>query len=182
MHQVPVRLTDQRPRDQPNPVRKNNWNRWSLGFIDWASFILPRDRLKALTNKMRKYQLLRDRSKAPNWQNWVTKTMIEESRFNRGCNQRPFSWSSTPFGRLKPLGCCIVNELSGRAKCMVKYGFVIYSDDSLRGLGCVLMKHGKVVAYTSRQLKMNTWIELSHPWSRVGKSSLHLEYLEALSI
>ncbi|RVW45589.1 Retrovirus-related Pol polyprotein from transposon 17.6 [Vitis vinifera] len=32
-------------------------------------------------------------------------------------------------------------------------GFVVYSDASHQGLGCVLMQHGRVVAYTSRQLK-----------------------------
>lgn len=32
-------------------------------------------------------------------------------------------------------------------------GFVIYSDASKQGLGCVLMQHGKVIAYASRQLK-----------------------------
>lgn len=32
-------------------------------------------------------------------------------------------------------------------------GFVIYSDASKQGLGCVLTQHGKVVAYASRQLK-----------------------------
>ena len=32
-------------------------------------------------------------------------------------------------------------------------GFVVYSVASRQGLGCVLMQHGKVVAYTSRQLK-----------------------------
>ena len=31
--------------------------------------------------------------------------------------------------------------------------YVIYSDASLNGLGCVLMQEGKVVAYSSRQLK-----------------------------
>ncbi|KAA3469911.1 Transposon Ty3-I Gag-Pol polyprotein [Gossypium australe] len=31
--------------------------------------------------------------------------------------------------------------------------FVIFSDASLNGLGCVLMQEGKVIAYTSRQLK-----------------------------
>ncbi|XP_074373532.1 putative mitochondrial protein AtMg00860 [Apium graveolens] len=31
--------------------------------------------------------------------------------------------------------------------------FVIYSDASHKGLGCVLMKHRKVIAYASRQLK-----------------------------
>ena len=31
--------------------------------------------------------------------------------------------------------------------------FVIYSDASSQGLGCVLMQHGKAVAYASRQLE-----------------------------
>ena len=30
---------------------------------------------------------------------------------------------------------------------------VVYSDISMKGLGCVLMKNGKVIAYDSRQLK-----------------------------
>ena len=30
---------------------------------------------------------------------------------------------------------------------------MVYSDVSCQGLGCVLMQHGKVVAYASRQLK-----------------------------
>ena len=33
--------------------------------------------------------------------------------------------------------------------------YVIFSDASLNGLGCVLMQEGKVVAYTSRQLKLH---------------------------
>ena len=32
-------------------------------------------------------------------------------------------------------------------------GFVIYSDASHKGLSCVLMQHGKVMVYASRQLK-----------------------------
>nr|GEX70383.1 retrotransposon protein, putative, Ty3-gypsy subclass [Tanacetum cinerariifolium] len=32
-------------------------------------------------------------------------------------------------------------------------GFQIYNDASKKGLGCVLMQHGKVIAYASRQLK-----------------------------
>ena len=32
-------------------------------------------------------------------------------------------------------------------------GLVIYSDTSRQGLGCVLMQHDKVVAYSSKQLK-----------------------------
>ena len=33
-------------------------------------------------------------------------------------------------------------------------GFVVFSDASLVGLGCVLMQDGKVVAYALRQLMM----------------------------
>ena len=32
-------------------------------------------------------------------------------------------------------------------------GLIIYSDASRKGIGCVLMQHGKVIAYASRQLK-----------------------------
>nr|GEZ55417.1 hypothetical protein [Tanacetum cinerariifolium] len=48
-------------------------------------------------------------------------------------------------------------------------GFQIYSDASKKGLGCVLMQHGKVIAYASRQLKpyerelnmrQRCWLEL----------------------
>ena len=34
-------------------------------------------------------------------------------------------------------------------------GFMVYCDASRVGLGCVLMQHGKVVAYASRQLKVH---------------------------
>ena len=39
-------------------------------------------------------------------------------------------------------------------------GFVVYSDASQQGLGCVLMQHGKVIAYASRQLRPH---EKSYP-------------------
>ena len=32
-------------------------------------------------------------------------------------------------------------------------GLIIYSDASKKGLGCVLMQYGRVVAYAFRQLK-----------------------------
>ena len=34
-----------------------------------------------------------------------------------------------------------------------KDGYVVYSDASRQGLGCVLMQNGKAIAYASRQLK-----------------------------
>ncbi|GJZ44984.1 retrotransposon protein, putative, ty3-gypsy subclass [Tanacetum coccineum] len=41
-------------------------------------------------------------------------------------------------------------------------GYQIYSDASKKGLGCVLIQHAKVIAYTSRQLKLyqRRWLEL----------------------
>jgi len=39
-------------------------------------------------------------------------------------------------------------------------GFVVYSDASKRGQGCVLMQHGRVIAYASRQLKSH---EVNYP-------------------
>ncbi|KAD4385910.1 hypothetical protein E3N88_26079 [Mikania micrantha] len=38
--------------------------------------------------------------------------------------------------------------------------FVVYSDTSYSGLGCVLMQRGKVIAYASRQLKIH---EVNYP-------------------
>ena len=39
-------------------------------------------------------------------------------------------------------------------------GFMVYSDASRRGLGCVLMQYEKVIAYASRQLKPH---EVNYP-------------------
>ena len=37
---------------------------------------------------------------------------------------------------------------------------MVYNDASKRGLGCVLMQHGRVIAYASRQLKSH---EVNYP-------------------
>ena len=42
--------------------------------------------------------------------------------------------------------------------------YVIFSDVSLNGLGCVLMQEGKVVAYASRQLKPHEKNYPTHDW------------------
>lgn len=41
-------------------------------------------------------------------------------------------------------------------------GFVVYCDTSRVGLGCVLMYYGKVIAYSSRQLKVYQRNYLTH--------------------
>ena len=47
-------------------------------------------------------------------------------------------------------------------------GFVVYSDASHQGLGCVLMQHGKVVADASRQLKPYERNYLTHDMELVS--------------
>ncbi|KAA3465842.1 Retrovirus-related Pol polyprotein from transposon 17.6 [Gossypium australe] len=62
------------------------------------------------------------------------------------------------FDRLKALlteAPVLVQPESGKE-------FIIYSDASLNGLGCVLMREGKVVAYASRQLKLHEKNYLTH--------------------
>lgn len=41
-------------------------------------------------------------------------------------------------------------------------GFVVYCDISHVGLGCILMQHGKVIDYASRQLKVHKRNYLTH--------------------
>ena len=40
--------------------------------------------------------------------------------------------------------------------------FTVYCDPSRVGLGCVVMQHGKVIAYASRQLKRHEWNYLTY--------------------
>ena len=60
-------------------------------------------------------------------------------------------------------------------------GFVVYSDASQQGLGCVLMQNGKVIAYASRQLRVHE-IFLSCSRSRVGCCCFCLKDLASLSL
>lgn len=41
-------------------------------------------------------------------------------------------------------------------------GFVVYSDISKNGIGCVLIQNNRVIAYTSRQLKYYKKNYLTH--------------------
>ncbi|KAL5865850.1 hypothetical protein ACOSQ3_003364 [Xanthoceras sorbifolium] len=70
-----------------------------------------------------------------------------------------FEWTDrcqAAFDRLKAMlveAPILIQPVSGK-------DYVIYSDASHHGLGCVLMQEGKVVAYASRQLKNH---ELNYP-------------------
>ncbi|GJW76275.1 retrotransposon protein, putative, ty3-gypsy subclass [Tanacetum coccineum] len=66
--------------------------------------------------------------------------------------------SKAPY-RMAPIE---LKELKEQLQELLEHGFIrpsvspgyqIYSDASKKGLGCVLMQHGKVIAYASRQLK-----------------------------
>ena len=64
-----------------------------------------------------------------------------------------FEWSETcekGFQELKDIPTTpVMTLLEGNE------GFIVYCDASRVGLGCVLMQHGKVIAYASRQLKVH---------------------------
>ena len=63
-----------------------------------------------------------------------------------------FEWSEkcqASFEKLK----AFLTEASVLTQPTYGKEYVIFSDASLNGLGCVIMQEGKVVAYTSRQLK-----------------------------
>ena len=63
-----------------------------------------------------------------------------------------FEWSEkcqTNFEKLK----AFLTEAPVLTSLAYSIEYVIFSDASLNGLGCVLMQEGKVVAYASRQLK-----------------------------
>ena len=65
-----------------------------------------------------------------------------------------FEWSEkcqASFEKLK----AFLTEAPILTKSTYGKEYVIFSDVSLNGLGCVLMQEGKVVAYASRQLKLH---------------------------
>ncbi|TYK22591.1 ty3-gypsy retrotransposon protein [Cucumis melo var. makuwa] len=73
----------------------------------------------------------------------------------------PFVWSpacESSFQKLKQklVSAPVLTVLDGSGS------FVIYSDASKKGLGCVLMQQGKVVAYASCQLKSHEQNYLTH--------------------
>ncbi|KAL0533824.1 hypothetical protein IC582_028095 [Cucumis melo] len=73
----------------------------------------------------------------------------------------PFVWSpacESSFQELKQklVTAPVLTVLDGSGS------FVIYSDASKKGLGCLLMQQGKLVAYASRQLKSHEQNYLTH--------------------
>ncbi|KAG8503268.1 hypothetical protein CXB51_001254 [Gossypium anomalum] len=72
-----------------------------------------------------------------------------------------FEWSKKcqiSFDQLKAL----LTEALVLVQSESEKEFLIYSDASLNGLGCVLMYEGKVIAYASRQLKLHEKNYLTH--------------------
>ena len=72
-----------------------------------------------------------------------------------------FEWSEKcqiSFKKLK----VFLTEASVLTQSSYGKEYVIFSDASLNGLGCVLMQASKVVAYASRQLKPNEKNYLTH--------------------
>ena len=60
-------------------------------------------------------------------------------------------------------------------------GYTVYCDASRMGLGCVLMQHGKVIAYASRQLKKHEQNYPTHDLEN-GSSGLCFEDIEILPL
>ena len=63
-----------------------------------------------------------------------------------------FEWSNTCQHSFKELRQRLTTALV-LALSSGKDGYVVYSDASRQGLGCVLMQDGRVIAYASRKLK-----------------------------
>ena len=65
-----------------------------------------------------------------------------------------FEWSKKCQASFEKLKAFLTESLALTQSTYDKE-YVIFSDASLNGLGCVLMQKGKVVAYVSRQLKLH---------------------------
>ncbi|KAA3487590.1 DNA/RNA polymerases superfamily protein [Gossypium australe] len=124
-------------------------DRFVVVFID-DILIYSRDEFEHAEHLRIVLQTLRDKklvdpSKIPAVVDWKPPRNVSEVRSFLGlasyyrCFAKGFSMIATPMTRL-------LQKDSGKE-------FVMYSDVLLNGLGCVLMQEGKVIAYTSRQLK-----------------------------
>ena len=70
-----------------------------------------------------------------------------------------FVWNEECQGSFDELKACITSA-SVLTLPVTGLEYIVYSDASRNGLGCVLMQQGKVVAYASRQLRP---YELNYP-------------------
>ncbi|VVA31265.1 PREDICTED: retrotransposon, partial [Prunus dulcis] len=114
-----------------------------------------------------------------NWPQPTSVTKVRSFLGLAGCYRRfveGFSTIAAPLTRLTRKGVKFewsdeceksFNELKTRLTTALVLtlpdnsgNFVIYSDASQQGLGCVLMQHGRVIAYASRQLKKH---EMNYP-------------------
>ncbi|RVX04229.1 Retrovirus-related Pol polyprotein from transposon 17.6 [Vitis vinifera] len=110
------------------------------------------DKVSFLGHVVTKDDISVDPGKVDAVSNWRRPNTVTEIRSFLGLKGVKFEWSNDcerGFQELKNklVTTPILTIPSGSG------GFVVYSDASHQGLGCVLMQHGKVVAYASRQLK-----------------------------
>ena len=63
-----------------------------------------------------------------------------------------FEWDDQCEHNFQELKNCFIST-SVLTLLTIGVGYVIFSDASRQGLGCVLMQEGKVIAYASRHLK-----------------------------
>lgn len=66
--------------------------------------------------------------------------------------------------------------------CSSSRRFVVYSDASWKGLGCVLMQHKKVIAYGLRQLKTYEQNYSTHDLELTGMHNLCIKDIETLLV
>ncbi|KAG8495695.1 hypothetical protein CXB51_013504 [Gossypium anomalum] len=133
--------------DLMNRIFRLYLDRFVVVFID-DILVYSRDEEEHAEHLRTVLQILREKvdpSKISAIVNWSPPKNVSEKDVK-------FEWTDEcqqSFNRLKDLltkAPVLVQPEPGKE-------FVIYSDASLNGLGCVLMQEGKVIAYASRQLK-----------------------------
>ena len=63
-----------------------------------------------------------------------------------------FEWDDKCEQNFQELKNCLISALV-LTLSTIRVGYVIFSDASRQGLGCVLLQDGRVIAYASRHLK-----------------------------
>ncbi|KAA0059580.1 pol protein [Cucumis melo var. makuwa] len=129
-----------------NRVFREFLNTFVIVFID-DILIYSKIEVSFLGHVVSKAGVSMDLAKIEAVTSWPRPSTVSETR-----NGAPFVWSKTcedSFQNLKQklVTAPVLTVPDGSGS------FVIYSDASKKGLGCVLMQQGKIVAYASRQLK-----------------------------